>query len=40
VRILAGRANLVEQYRALLGTEQVTLDFTPGRHAVPAPPRK
>lgn len=30
VRILAEtRANLVEQYRALLGTEQVTLDFTP-----------
>ncbi len=31
VRILSEtRANLVEQYRALLGTEQVTLDFTPG----------
>jgi ATP-dependent HslUV protease ATP-binding subunit HslU len=30
VRILSEtRANLVEQYRALLGTEQVTLDFTP-----------
>ena len=30
VRILGEtRANLVEQYRALLGTEQVTLDFTP-----------
>jgi ATP-dependent HslUV protease ATP-binding subunit HslU len=30
VRILAEtRANLVEQYRALLATEQVTLDFTP-----------
>ena len=29
VRILSEtRANLVEQYRALLGTEQVTLDFT------------
>ncbi len=31
VRILSEtRANLVEQYRALLGTEQVTLDVTPG----------
>ena len=31
VRILSEtRANLVEQYRALLGTEQVTVDFTPG----------
>jgi ATP-dependent HslUV protease ATP-binding subunit HslU len=31
VRILSEtKANLVEQYRALLGTEQVTLDFTPG----------
>ncbi|WP_068073804.1 ATP-dependent protease ATPase subunit HslU [Novosphingobium lentum] len=31
VRILSEtRANLVEQYRALLGTEKVTLDFTPG----------
>jgi len=31
VRILSEtRANLVEQYCALLGTEQVTLDFTPG----------
>jgi ATP-dependent HslUV protease ATP-binding subunit HslU len=30
VRILGEtRANLVEQYRALLATEQVTLDFTP-----------
>ncbi len=30
VRILSEtRANLVEQYRALLATEQVTLDFTP-----------
>jgi ATP-dependent HslUV protease ATP-binding subunit HslU len=30
VRILSEtRANLVSQYRALLGTEQVTLDFTP-----------
>ena len=30
VRILSEtRANLVEQYRALLGTEQVMLDFTP-----------
>ncbi len=30
VRILSEtRANLVEQYSALLGTEQVTLDFTP-----------
>jgi ATP-dependent HslUV protease ATP-binding subunit HslU len=30
VRILSEtRANLVTQYRALLGTEQVTLDFTP-----------
>ena len=30
VRILAEtRANLVEQYKALLGTEQVTIDFTP-----------
>jgi ATP-dependent HslUV protease ATP-binding subunit HslU len=30
VRILSEtRANLVEQYRALLGTEKVTLDFTP-----------
>ncbi|NBC37314.1 ATP-dependent protease ATPase subunit HslU [Novosphingobium sp. FSY-8] len=30
VRILSEtRANLVEQYRALLGTEEVTLDFTP-----------
>ena len=30
VRILSEtRANLVEQYRALIGTEQVTLDFTP-----------
>jgi ATP-dependent HslUV protease ATP-binding subunit HslU len=30
VRILAEtRANLVEQYRALLGTEQVTVEFTP-----------
>ncbi|HWU01976.1 MAG TPA: ATP-dependent protease ATPase subunit HslU, partial [Novosphingobium sp.] len=30
VRILSEtRANLVEQYRALLGTEQVTVDFTP-----------
>ncbi|HQV02212.1 MULTISPECIES: ATP-dependent protease ATPase subunit HslU [unclassified Novosphingobium] len=31
VRILSEtRANLVEQYKALLGTEKVTLDFTPG----------
>jgi ATP-dependent HslUV protease ATP-binding subunit HslU len=31
VRILSEtRANLVEQYRALIGTEQVTLDITPG----------
>ncbi len=31
VRILSEtKANLVEQYCALLGTEQVTLDFTPG----------
>ncbi|MBN9146305.1 MULTISPECIES: ATP-dependent protease ATPase subunit HslU [unclassified Novosphingobium] len=31
VRILAEtRANLVEQYRALLGTEDVTVEFTPG----------
>jgi len=31
VRILSEtRANLVAQYRALMGTEQVTLDFTPG----------
>ena len=31
VRILSEtRANLVEQYKALLATEQVTLDFTPG----------
>ncbi|WP_421854265.1 ATP-dependent protease ATPase subunit HslU [Novosphingobium sp.] len=30
VHILSStRANLVEQYRALLGTEQVTVDFTP-----------
>ena len=30
VRILSEtRANLIEQYRALLGTEQVTVDFTP-----------
>lgn len=30
VRILSEtKANLVEQYRALLGTEEVTLDFTP-----------
>ena len=30
VRILSEtRANLVEQYRALIGTEEVTLDFTP-----------
>jgi ATP-dependent HslUV protease ATP-binding subunit HslU len=30
VRILSEtRANLVAQYRALMGTEQVTLDFTP-----------
>ncbi len=30
VRILSEtRANLVEQYRALIGTENVTLDFTP-----------
>ncbi|MCC6924393.1 ATP-dependent protease ATPase subunit HslU [Novosphingobium sp.] len=30
VRILSEtRANLVEQYRALLGTEKVTIDFTP-----------
>ena len=30
VQILSStRANLVEQYRALLGTEQVTVDFTP-----------
>jgi ATP-dependent HslUV protease ATP-binding subunit HslU len=30
VRILSEtRANLVEQYKALLGTEKVTLDFTP-----------
>jgi ATP-dependent HslUV protease ATP-binding subunit HslU len=30
VRILSEtRANLVEQYRALLGTEEVTLEFTP-----------
>jgi ATP-dependent HslUV protease ATP-binding subunit HslU len=30
VRILAEtRANLVEQYKALLGTEKVTVDFTP-----------
>jgi len=31
VRILSEtRANLVQQYKALLGTEKVTLDFTPG----------
>jgi len=31
VRILSEtRANLIEQYRALLATEKVTLDFTPG----------
>ncbi|MBS0477060.1 MAG: ATP-dependent protease ATPase subunit HslU [Proteobacteria bacterium] len=31
VRILSEtRANLVEQYRALLGTEKVAVDFTPG----------
>ncbi len=31
VRILSEtKANLVQQYKALLGTEQVTLDFTPG----------
>ena len=31
VRILGEtRANLVEQYKALLGTEKLTLDFTPG----------
>ncbi len=31
VRILSEtRANLVEQYRALIATEKVTLDFTPG----------
>ncbi len=33
VRILSEtRANLVEQYRALLATETVTLDFTPDAH--------
>ena len=31
VRILAEtRANLIEQYKALLGTEKVTVEFTPG----------
>jgi ATP-dependent HslUV protease ATP-binding subunit HslU len=42
VRILAEtRANLVEQYRALMGTEEVTLEFTPRPCApLPAPPRR
>ena len=31
MRILSEtRANLIEQYTALLGTEKLTLDFTPG----------